>query len=394
MPFPVKPQDVQAIIPSASASWCAKLLQFPLRLGYLFLNAITYMVKPDGGITDDFKAWIGVTVDGTTPGQVPVSVSATDGTFTDKVQVTWSFPGSAPQFKVYRSPDQSTANAILVATVVAPTYDDVPPGPAGTVYTYFVKATVNGVDTDYSAGNTGYVSTGTTPPSGTTVLIGHTQGNYPVTPGKEGLYVVEVWGGGGGGGASWWWSAFGTGTGNVDPCIGSSGGGGGYAVLQIAAEVGDIFYATAGQGGAGGPGSNDNSSGLTGQDTVIVLTRPILTPTNRELVRGKGGGGGQVSSGAGGSGGAPGDGSYLANDPDVTVSGGNAIPGQIGNPRITTLPKPVPPNQPDVEGGLAGDTPPQPTDGKGGNGGKQLQPQSSPVPGSPGYAGLYRVRKL
>ncbi len=79
------------------------------------------------------------------------SVSATDGTFTDKVRVTWpNNIADANGFQVMRSPTTSTAQATTLATLAGGIfqYDDTTAIP-GTTYHYWVKARQPGNDTVY-----------------------------------------------------------------------------------------------------------------------------------------------------------------------------------------------------------------------------------------------------
>jgi hypothetical protein len=82
-------------------------------------------------------------------------VSATDGTSTANVTVTWTAVPGAAGHKVFRA--TGTAAATLVATLgaTAATYADTT-AVAGTVYTYTVKATTAAGESAVSAANTGW----------------------------------------------------------------------------------------------------------------------------------------------------------------------------------------------------------------------------------------------
>lgn len=394
MPFPVTAKDVQAIIPAASASWCEKMLQYPLRLGYLAISALKFMVNPDGSVTDEFKAWVGVAVDDVTPGQVPTGVEASDGTFTDKVTVTWNFAGTATQFKVYRSTDATSTNPDLIATVTTTTYDDHPPGAAGTSYAYFVKATVNGQDSALSAPNNGYVGTGTNPPPGTTLFEGQSFSTWTVP--EDGTYAVEAWGGGGGGGASFLVSAVG---GQYSAKVqGGSGGGGGYASLNVTLRKNDILSGSVGLGGRGGTGgATAPTQGEYGGTTLIVWTRGTDT---YELVSGFGGGGAITGYGNSFQGGV--GGSATANgmgvDPVHGLNPGSAtpLPGNPGQPGGGLTDPPPNPLPPPLDGGTPGFAPPTAfsTAATGGKGSTQYSSSSYPSPGYQGMTGCVRIRRI
>ncbi|MBX7257679.1 MAG: hypothetical protein K1Y02_15065 [Candidatus Hydrogenedentes bacterium] len=59
----------------------------------------------------------------TTPA-VPTGVSATDGSFANRVRVTWSASSGATSYLLYRSTTNNSASAALITSVVGTTYDD------------------------------------------------------------------------------------------------------------------------------------------------------------------------------------------------------------------------------------------------------------------------------
>jgi len=82
------------------------------------------------------------------PAQV-TGVAASDGTFTDKVRVTWSSAARASTYKVLR-------NGVVIASGISgTTYDDTTATPAVT-YAYSVKGTNSSGDGPESATNNGY----------------------------------------------------------------------------------------------------------------------------------------------------------------------------------------------------------------------------------------------
>jgi fibronectin type 3 domain-containing protein len=88
----------------------------------------------------------------------PTSVAASDGTYTDKVSVTWNASSGATQYEVYRNTSNShTGETLLTSTQSSSPYDDTSADPGETYY-YWVKAcNVNGCS-DYSSFDTGYRS--------------------------------------------------------------------------------------------------------------------------------------------------------------------------------------------------------------------------------------------
>lgn len=165
MPVPIVPSEVKAMIPQTSGSFCErfkKLFNFP-RAFHTFLS---YAVKEDGGLTDEFQAdlcalpcAIGDGGSGENPTNPfmpsPASISASDGTYSDKITITW--PAVTPPegtsavtfYRLYRSLSDNTDpnEATLIASVAAPTltYDD-ETAVEGTYYNFWVTA-LNGTET-------------------------------------------------------------------------------------------------------------------------------------------------------------------------------------------------------------------------------------------------------
>ena len=86
----------------------------------------------------------------------PSGVSASDGTSTALVRVTWSASSGATSYKVYRATSDSSSAATVLASGLTSLYYDDSTAEVGTTYFYWVKA-VNSVGTsDFSAGDSGY----------------------------------------------------------------------------------------------------------------------------------------------------------------------------------------------------------------------------------------------
>jgi len=113
-----------------------------------------------------------------TPGgpPVPTGVSASDGTFTDRVRITWNASAGATGYWIYRNTTASPP-ATEIAGVFSPGYDDSTAVP-GQTYWYWVRAgNVSGWST-YSAYDTGFrattpvpTPTPTSPPGGLTAAF-------------------------------------------------------------------------------------------------------------------------------------------------------------------------------------------------------------------------------
>jgi hypothetical protein len=88
-------------------------------------------------------------------------VAASDGTYTDRVEVTWSASSGATYYEVYRAGSESGAKSLLGSPAASP-FDD-SSAAVGTTYYYWVKACNSWGCSDFSTYNTGYRS-GTPPP--------------------------------------------------------------------------------------------------------------------------------------------------------------------------------------------------------------------------------------
>jgi hypothetical protein len=84
----------------------------------------------------------------------PTSVSATKGTYTDKVRITWSAAANATGYQVWRNTVNESLTAELQGTTSSTTYDDTTAA-QGSTYYYWVKSTnVLGVSA-FSASDSG-----------------------------------------------------------------------------------------------------------------------------------------------------------------------------------------------------------------------------------------------
>jgi hypothetical protein len=113
-----------------------------------------------------------------TPPAAPTGVTASDGTYTDKVQITWNAPTGATHYKVFRNTSNThTGESEIVSSHPSSSYDDTSATP-GTTYYYWVQACNTGGCSTYSSFDTGYRAaspTIPTPPTG----VSASDGTYP-----------------------------------------------------------------------------------------------------------------------------------------------------------------------------------------------------------------------
>ena len=96
---------------------------------------------------------------------VPTNVQASDGTYVDKVQVTWTASPGATSYTIYRATRRWGTKTAL-GTTSDTTYDDTT-ALAGRIYYYYIKATNAYGTSSFSAYDAGSRSEGTPPPDGT-----------------------------------------------------------------------------------------------------------------------------------------------------------------------------------------------------------------------------------
>jgi basic membrane lipoprotein Med (substrate-binding protein (PBP1-ABC) superfamily)/fibronectin type 3 domain-containing protein len=84
----------------------------------------------------------------------PANVRASDGTFTDKVQVTWDAVAGATSYRVFRAASE-TGTKSLLGTLSASPANDIVASP-GVTYYYWVKACNGAICSDFGAFDTGW----------------------------------------------------------------------------------------------------------------------------------------------------------------------------------------------------------------------------------------------
>jgi FtsP/CotA-like multicopper oxidase with cupredoxin domain len=85
----------------------------------------------------------------------PTNLQASDGTFTDKVQLTWTASNGATSYQVFRGTTSIAADATLLGGLTGTTYNDTSAS-TGVLYAYWVKACSGAICSDYSTLNTGW----------------------------------------------------------------------------------------------------------------------------------------------------------------------------------------------------------------------------------------------
>jgi hypothetical protein len=312
MPAPFTPNDFKEVIPSPGGNFCVKFFKnFLRRFPTMIYGIISYERDENGDLSDEMKTDIcqldcmcggGGTVEQPPTGlDTPRNVSATDGTYADKVRVTWTTVGGATRYYIYRSTSSVTPSfsTTPIASVDAPVvqYDDLSAA-LGTVYYYWVRA-VSATDvSDFSASDSGYIENVSSnevrfeSPGVTT---------WTVPPAVTSIDVRTVGGGGSGGGGTLARLRQGAG--------GGGGGGGGYSqTLNIPVTAGETLTIEVGSGGIhpGGSIAKSQSLNLDGS----AGTGSSVKRNSTTLISSLGGGGGlkavagaNPSGGAGGAGG-------------------------------------------------------------------------------------------
>lgn len=320
---PVRPEDFKASIPAANAKLCEKMLLALIKFPTLVYRLIAWAMKADGTPTDDFKAWFGVAVGQLVP---PTNLNATEGTYTNKISITWNQVSGATYYEVFRGDSNNPAAATSLGTTTTPSYVDYT-AVANQVHWYFVKSK-NATDTsDFSIGESGFTDTisgdvpgGGSAPTGERIF---TQDASFTVPAGVTTVEIEAWGaGGGGGGSGVTWLPVG------QPWRGGGGGGAGeyIHVKQVSVAPGDVLSVVVGAtGGAGGSGGEDNDPGVSGRPSIVTLAGAVL-------VRANGGSGGAAGGtdtgmfGAGGTGGQINDGDLILQEPGENGTSGTSDP--------------------------------------------------------------------
>lgn len=217
----------------------------------------------------------------------PVMVTATDGTLSDRIRVTWSAVTGATSYQLYRGTSGQLNDSVLLASLAGTSYDDTIAA-ANQLYTYWVRSVANAQLSTASVAETGYVAIAT--PAGVAASDGTLPGKVAVT-----------------------WQAVAAGTGyeifrtlqNVAPAVGESPlaavpGSGSTTYEDATAEAGTQYYYWvrtahplgtsafgAGDSGYAGPTGFSASDGLF-LDKVELRWAPVFGATGYEIWRGTG----------------------------------------------------------------------------------------------------------
>lgn len=331
---PYSPSDFKSLIPSASSSLCEKLLAIPGRLATYVYRTYKWAVNDDLTATEDLKAWLGMST--STALTAPTNVTASDGTSSSSVVVSWTASAGASYYTVYRSTGSVFSGASVVGTSTTTSYTDTTVV-VDTVYTYWVTASSASATSSESTSDTGFAQS-----SGANSRIFTATGTFVVPSGVTSLTGCVVLGKGGDGGdrGAPPWGLPGT----YNP--GGGGGGGEYALGTIpvtAGETLDIIITSSGSaiqrsttvlissvagsnGGAGGVSGGTGGAGGTGgtfDGTVTTTTRNAGTAGSAGS--GSSGGTGGVTTPVVTGYGTGGDGSGTASSNATTGSGGRVV---------------------------------------------------------------------
>ncbi|MFC1478942.1 kelch repeat-containing protein, partial [Candidatus Margulisiibacteriota bacterium] len=112
-----------------------------------------------------------------TPLSAPDDVSATDGTYSDKVRISWAAVSDAEKYYVYRAYSTDSTYYSLLSYTTSTSYDDTSVT-AGETYYYKVKAWNNSGYSEYSSADSGYaqvsITSVTITPATITMPLGET----------------------------------------------------------------------------------------------------------------------------------------------------------------------------------------------------------------------------
>lgn len=282
---PYGPDDFKSLIPAANASWCQKLLAVPGRLAVYAYRMVSWAINSDLTATDDLKGWLGMST--STELTAPTGVTASDGTSSTSVVVSWTAVAGASYYTVYRSTGSVFSAATVMGTSTTTSYTDATVT-VDTVYTYWVKTNSASAASDESLPDTGFAQS-----SGANTVTISGSGSWTVPTGVTSITAI-VYGKGGNGGARGYrtWDLPGT----YYP--GGGGGGGEYCTGVIPVTSGESLSVTVDAsasaivrgattliscyaGSNGEPGSTSGAGGAGGGSSVPGTTGGTVTSVTR-----------------------------------------------------------------------------------------------------------------
>ncbi|HSU67686.1 MAG TPA: PPC domain-containing protein, partial [Tepidisphaeraceae bacterium] len=153
----------------------------------------------------------------------PTGVTASNGTFTDGVHVSWTAAPTATSYQVWRATTNSSSKATQIASGVATTAYTDTTATAGTTYYYWVKAVNSAGTSGFSSAASGVRATSSSGPvndnfisatiiSGTSITATGTNAKATKETGEPATIA-----GNSGGHSVWWaWTAPTSGTATID----------------------------------------------------------------------------------------------------------------------------------------------------------------------------------
>jgi len=295
---PYGPDDFNALQPTASSSWCDKLLGLPGRMTFMVAKMIAWAINTDLTASDNLKAWLSLTTTGLT---APIGVSASDGNSATEVTVTWGSVGTALSYSIWRGLTNDTSTMTQIGTATTTTYSDTT-ATLAQVYFYAVKALNATATTGFSATDSGYSQTGG---GGATSQSFAASGSFvvpnPLASNKIGIKMWAPGGTGGNPGSSSPWAI-------PSIAVATAGGGGGGGQYVVCTLAGQYITVT--------PGETLTVQITAASCSILRGTTPLLwVLAGSDGQQGSAGGGG----GAGGTGG-----SYAAGTVGAVFTAGSA----------------------------------------------------------------------
>jgi hypothetical protein len=110
----------------------------------------------------------------------PTGVSATDGSYADKVRVVWKTSSGATAYEVWRNTTSSASSAARVGSPTSTSYDDTSATPGKTYYSW-IKAKNSAGTSGFSGCDTGYRPTPPAVPTGVSATDGSYSSSVRVT---------------------------------------------------------------------------------------------------------------------------------------------------------------------------------------------------------------------